>query len=289
MEHEKSWQGPAAAAWARQMKAWHKEKRGNSGKVNSRKFWDGFDLWEAYEPLTGYPGELMTPILAHLTPKTRVLDVGSGAGALAIPMAGAAQQVTALEPSLGQIRRFQKKIADMGIKNINVVQQSWEDANSRELGPHGVVTAGYCLFMTDIGAALNKMVQLARKHVFLVHLAGHDLQKPFEQILGHKATLPDHGMLVRVLKEARFSFQSRIFRRDFALPLSLQMDMFRYTLGLTRKESDKVQRWFVQNNRLFKQENALWVRRQYRDALITVQAGGKGLQKGVSEISIDDC
>ena len=55
--------GDWAKKWSCKMALWKREPNGNKRDPNSKAFWDGFDLWESYEPYTRYPGELMRPIL----------------------------------------------------------------------------------------------------------------------------------------------------------------------------------------------------------------------------------
>ncbi len=260
-----------AEEWARQMSRWNRERCGRRGSLDSSKFWNGFDLWDAYEPHTRYPGELMAPVLESIHAHTTVLDVGAGAGALALPMAAAARRVTAVDVSSAQCRRLRRKAENLGINNLAVVESPWEDVNTETLGRHDIVTAGYCLFMADIQAALWRMHGLCRHRIFLVHLANHDLQEPMARILGTKATFPDHHMLLNLLHEMGWDAECRIFTRDFQLPLDLQMAMFRYAQGFDDNEIIAMKAYLRKAGRVFTKRDAPWVRRQYKDALISVE------------------
>lgn len=262
--------GAWAKAWISQMAFWNQERTGKRGNLNSRKFWNGFDLWEAYEPHTRYPGELMGPILECIDAQTTVLDVGAGSGGLALPMAMAARSVTAVEPSSAQCGRLRRKAADLGVKTPVVVENAWENVGIEALGHHDIVTAGYCLFMEDIVGALWKMHHLARNRIFLVHLAEHDLQEAMEQVLDRRTSFPDHHMLLNLLNEMGWEVRSQIFTRDFELPLDLQMNMFRHAQGFEEREVKAMKDYLQKAGRVFMRDGEVWVNRQYRDALISI-------------------
>ncbi len=252
------------------MALWRRERAKKRENINSRGFWNGFDLWEAYEPYTGYPGELMAPISGCIDGHTTVLDVGAGSGGLALPMALAADRVTAVEPSFAQCERLRRKGVEWGVNNLVVVEKAWEEVSIEALGRHDIVTAGYCLFMEDIQEALWKMYRLARKKIFLVHLAHHDLQKAMDRILGCRIPFPDQNMLFNVLKELGWEVRSRVFTRNFELPLALQMSMFRYSQGFDDREVKRMEDYLQKAGRIFMRRGEAWVRRQYGDALISV-------------------
>ncbi|MBL0712338.1 MAG: class I SAM-dependent methyltransferase [Desulfosarcina sp.] len=252
------------------MALWNRERTGKRGRLNSKRFWNGFDLWDAYEPHTRYPGELMGPILKCVNHQTTVLDVGAGSGGLALPMAMAARSVTAVEPSSAQCGRLKRKARDLGVNTLVVMENSWEDMSIEALGRHDIVTAGYCLFMEDIQGALWKMHHLARNRIFLVHLAEHDLQGAMGQILGRRTSFPDHHMLLNLLNEMGWETRSQIFTRDFELPLDLQMNMFRYAQGFEEREVKEMKHYLQKTGRVFMRRGGTWVSRRYCDALVSV-------------------
>ena len=262
--------GIRAKAWMRQMAFWNRERTEKRGNLNSRRFWNGFDLWDSYEPHTRYPGKLMGPILEHLDGQTTVLDVGAGSGGLALPMAMTARSVTAVEPSSAQCERLRRKAEDLNINNLVVVENAWEDAGTEALGLYDIVTAGYCLFMADIVKVLWKMYRLARNRIFLVHLAAHDLQGAMAEVSGRRTPFPDHFMLLDLLHEMGWKVRSQTFTRDFVLPLDLQMEMFRYAQGFKDAEVKEMKDHLQKTGRIFMRGGEAWVNRRYEDALLSV-------------------
>ena len=90
---------------------------------------------------------------------SRVLDIGSGPGTLAIPIAPLVKEITAVEPGAGMVEIFKNNAEKQGIRNITFVQKLWEDVDlSHDLAsPYDVVIASLSLTMHDIREALLKM------------------------------------------------------------------------------------------------------------------------------------
>jgi ubiquinone/menaquinone biosynthesis C-methylase UbiE len=109
-----------------------------------------------------------------ITAASRVLDIGAGPGTLAIPFAGKASHVTAVEPAEGMASVMREKMAEYGVSNIDIVQKRWEDVDvEKDLQPpYDVVIASFSLGMPDIRAAIEKMQQALSRYVYLYHFAG---------------------------------------------------------------------------------------------------------------------
>lgn len=101
-----------------------------------------------------------------------VLDIGSGPGVLAIPLAHRVKAVTVVEPSETMLELLQEHCTDENINNIEAINGNWEDVNTNSLPEHDYVIASYCLAMPDIRTALKAMDEAARKKVFLYWFCG---------------------------------------------------------------------------------------------------------------------
>ena len=90
---------------------------------------------------------------------SRVLDIGSGPGTLAIPLAPLVKEITAVEPGAGMMEIFKNNAEKQGIRNITYVQKLWEDVDLFQdlTSPYDVVIASLSLTMHDIREALLKM------------------------------------------------------------------------------------------------------------------------------------
>lgn len=109
-----------------------------------------------------------------LTSSSRVLDIGSGPGRLAIPLAKKVSQVTAVEPASGMVDILKENMHKQKIDNISCVNKRWEDVDvENDLNmPYDVVIASFSLGMPDIKEAIQKMEQASSKYIYLYWFAG---------------------------------------------------------------------------------------------------------------------
>ncbi len=263
-----------AQVWERQMDRWRRMRQERGADPDSVAFWNGLHIWEVYMQYTNFPGPLLQHVLDAVEGSQIVLDIGAGSGSFTLPLARQAGWVTAVEPSSAQCSRLKRAAASDGIINISVIQKDWNSMGLEEAGRHDIVVASYCLFMPGIVDAVSKMHQLARRRVFLVHLAGHDLQDVIREIRGKEAQPPDHRLLLEVLKEMGLDATARIFSRDYALPLNLQLEMFRSAQGFTDPEVCELEKALETSGRIERKNGEPWITRTYQDGLISVEAGG---------------
>ncbi|NLX90891.1 MAG: methyltransferase domain-containing protein [Firmicutes bacterium] len=64
---------------------------------------------------------------SFLNPDIEVLDIGSGPGNYALPMASQVKGVVALDPSPKMLAILEKRAAEQGFKNIETVNLAWEE------------------------------------------------------------------------------------------------------------------------------------------------------------------
>lgn len=97
-----------------------------------------------------------------------VLDIGSGPGTLAVPLAQSGCLVTVVEPSLPMVNAMEKYRTLTDAQPIRVIQKEWESANPDEIGTHDYVIASLSLMIGNIREALQKMDAAATRavHIF---------------------------------------------------------------------------------------------------------------------------
>lgn len=235
--------------------------------IASEHFWDSFNNWREWQNNNNYPGHLLDRILQFLKPEDKVLDIGAGAGAFAIPMAKACQRVTAVEPSAGQITRLNENALRERVGNLVIIPQRWENINLEEIGQHDLVLAAYSFEMKEIESALEKMCRAARGYCFFVHGAGHDLMAPINEIL-NVVTGPDYIYLYNVLYQMGHRANIEIFTRQYRIPVELQIQMFSLNPGLNGEQQQILYEYMETHGFLVQHHGQTWVKRQHKDALI---------------------
>ncbi len=146
-----------------------------SRKISFRR---GNEYWNRRAPSfaknareTGYSQNF----LRIMAPKAEwtILDVGCGAGTLALPLAGLVQQVTAIDFSEVMISILDEKCREQGIANVTSRVVSWEDDwDVAGLAEHDVAIASRSLVVEDLQSALMKLHNKARRQVFISSLVG---------------------------------------------------------------------------------------------------------------------
>jgi len=137
------------------------------GKKHARHYWKGIE-----ELGKGWIDETMSEL--DVSPSSCVLDIGAGPGTLAIPLASFVSRITAVEPSPGMMGVLRENMEKADISNIGLVQKRWEDVNIREDldPPYDIVVAAFSLDMPDLRKAIEKMVDVCSRQVFLYWYAG---------------------------------------------------------------------------------------------------------------------
>ena len=154
----------------------------NSANINCGAYGECASIWESKEQAESFlkssednPARL-NYILGELplSPEFRVLDIGSGPGTVAVPVAGKVAHVTAVEPSPGMADVMEEYAARKGVSNLDIVRKRWEDLDPfTELsGPYDIVIASYSLGMQDLREAVRKMCAVSSGRVYIFWISG---------------------------------------------------------------------------------------------------------------------
>lgn len=114
-------------------------------------------------------------IVLHLRPSPgwSVLDVGCGAGTLAIPLAGLVRRVTAIDFSDAMIALLNHRCMENSLTNVTTRVVGWEDDwEQAGIDEHDVAIASRSLIVDDLHTALCKLNSKARRRVYLSSLVG---------------------------------------------------------------------------------------------------------------------
>ena len=146
---------------------WRENRKRKSWKRKINKDWDkraaGFAERNITSPYVDHFLNIIKP-----KPSWTVLDVGSGPGTLAIPLARNVKKITAIDFSADMLHELQKRAGQENIININTIQTAWEDDwQQAGIVPHEVTIASRSLSVDDLKAALTKLDEYATKAVFI--------------------------------------------------------------------------------------------------------------------------
>lgn len=101
------------------------------------------DRFAAYSAELAPDDPLFLRLRAIVRPEDTVLDVGAGAGRYAVPLAGLARMVTAVEPSPAMRRHLAARLDAAGLDNVAVVGATWPDA---EVAPADVTLCAHVVY-----------------------------------------------------------------------------------------------------------------------------------------------
>ena len=129
------------------------------------------DHWQPYaQQFVADPGRsddlLLDRLLQEVKPHHTVIDVGAGAGRLALPVALRCRHVIAVEPSRSMASALIQQASEHGIGNVSVVQARWEEA---QVDPGDLVICSHVLYtVREIEAFVKKLESHARERVLIV-------------------------------------------------------------------------------------------------------------------------
>lgn len=127
-----------------------------------------------------------------------VLDIGSGPGNYALPMAKVAKEVVVLDPAPNMLEIVKKRAEASGLSNISYISTPWEDIDLDALrwrGKFDLVFASVVPGVKDV-PTLAKMIAASRKYCYLSKFAGerkNNIQhKIWQRLMGKSRNL--HSM-----------------------------------------------------------------------------------------------
>ena len=151
--------------WKAMIEAEHAQSHSARGEAPPQDHWQPYARNFVADPRrTDDP--LLERLLRDVAPHHTVIDVGAGAGRLALPIALRCQHVVAVEPSSSMASILLQQAAEHDIHNISVVESTWEDA---EVDAGHVVLCAHVLYTSrEIEAFVRKLDAQARERVIVV-------------------------------------------------------------------------------------------------------------------------
>ena len=157
----------AIQAWKRRVEAHHAQ----SEAVMAAAAWSDDDFWQPYARFFRLDPRrrddpVLDVLLSMVEPGSTALDVGGGAGRMALPMALKCRHVTVVEPSESMVAQLHDSAADAGIENVSVTQAVWENA---EADAADVVLCAHVVYgVADIEPFIRKLEAHASSLVVLL-------------------------------------------------------------------------------------------------------------------------
>ena len=168
---------PEEIDWNEEWKRQWSRYREASMEQTGAAYWDNEDAArDFYRKSQEQADTRVVPILdgLPLQADSRVLDIGAGPGAIAIPLARRVRHVTAVEPSGGMYKILEENLAAEGVHNVDVVQKLWEevDVTTDLTGPYDIVFAKNSLSVPDIRDAIIRMNEACSDYAAIYWFAG---------------------------------------------------------------------------------------------------------------------
>ena len=157
----------AIEMWKERVEAHHAQ----SEAVMAAAAWSDDDFWQPYARFfrldpRRQDDPVLDVLLSMIEPESSALDVGGGAGRMALPMALKCMHVNVVEPSDSMIEQLRESAMESGIENVSVTQASWEDA---KVEAADVVLCAHVVYgVADIEPFVRKLEAHANSLVVLL-------------------------------------------------------------------------------------------------------------------------
>ncbi|MGD9210259.1 MAG: methyltransferase domain-containing protein [Desulfobacteraceae bacterium] len=225
------------------------------------RFWDKRALEFTRHAIKG---DYINQFLAVMQPQSNwsVLDIGSAAGTLAVPMASSVKHITAMDPSGTMLHLLKERCYEQGINNIDIVRGRWED-NWDELGIgiHDVAIASRSLIVSDLHQVVAKLQQYASKRVYISTLVDDGpYDRNIIEAVGRKFhSRADYILVYNFLRQmgiyANVSFTINQIQKEYN-DLEDAINSLRWMIdGITAKEEERLRNYLAKT---LVSENGHW-------------------------------
>ena len=153
--------------WTQMVLAEHEQSERVMADLPPRDFWSGLShRFVPPRPGEGGRDETLVALLDIVRPEHTVMDVGAGAGRLAMPLARHCRSVTAVEPSEAMRARLAEMAEVWEASNLCVIPERWEDASPDH---EDVIFCAHVIYtVTDIELFTAKLDRYARELVAVI-------------------------------------------------------------------------------------------------------------------------
>jgi SAM-dependent methyltransferase len=164
-------------------------------------------------------------VLETVRPGSTVLDIGAGTGGWAIPLAGRAARVTAVDSSAAMIAVLRQNLAKEAVANVDIVDGSWPDV---DVETHDYSLAAHSVYgCADLPRFVERMMALTRRICFMVlHLpvAGGVMAEAATHLWGNPLDSPNFTVAYNTLLEMGLAPNVLVGQRVSGTRASATMD-----------------------------------------------------------------
>jgi hypothetical protein len=155
----------AAYAYAARIDAVAEQRARLQGQVIDDSRWDRNAPSYRFDPHRE-PETNLRLLASYIEPDDEVIEVGGGAGRIALPLALQCAQVTNVEPSAGMRAEFESLAQEANIDNVHLMDSRWPPG---DIGPVGdlAMTEDVTYFIRDIVPFIEGLVAAARRRVII--------------------------------------------------------------------------------------------------------------------------
>jgi len=179
-----------------------------------------------------------------------LLDVGCGPGTLALPLARRLERVVGMDYSQGMLDALAQHARAQGLANVQPLLRAWEDDWS-DVPVCDIVVASRSTVVEDLAAALAKLHEKARRHVYLTHLAGgHFIDPAIQRVVGReRPPMPDYIYVLNILHGMGIHAAVDYITVDSQLASAADFDDYarrvaRSMGGLDDNERERLRAWY---------------------------------------------
>ena len=184
---------PAIESWREQILKFDREREamrgGGHGHGHGRPVY-------ASRPMDPYRTDdpVVNGLFEFVGEDTEVLDVGGGAGRLALPLATRARHVTVVDPSEDSVELLKSRMEEAGLTNITVINEGWEDA---DVPPADLVLCSLVLHhQLEAVSFVRRMQEHTRDRVVVLEMMETPgaVDRPFHQRVRGSVPTPLPGL-----------------------------------------------------------------------------------------------
>ncbi len=198
-----------------------------------------------------------------------VLDVGSGPGTIALPLATKVKHITCLDFSANMLQILKEQAIKQNLGNITTTKVSWENSwQNHGIAPHDIAIASRSLNVQDLRAGLARLSAYGLKKVVITDRVQHGPFDPlaFEATGRSLQAGPDYIYTVNLLYQMGYlatvdfiRLEEQLVYPSFEEALAGYTWMFR---DLTEEEK-KLLRQYVLSITTFEQDGSVVVQRRH--------------------------